>query len=100
MSAELNTPGDNVDQRASLRPTRWVRGRHVALVLLTALAGFICVRSSYTALRDRGAAVWALSLMLCFLAAALWTLTVSLLRSGPPARTAPGDDQAPADDRL
>jgi hypothetical protein len=99
MSAEPNTAVDKVDERAPQRPDRWARMRHLALVLLTAFVGFICIRSSYTALRDRGAAVWALSLMLCFLAASSWMLTFSLLRSGRPKKTAPQDGPAPVEDR-
>jgi len=96
MSAETNAAVHKADERAPQRPDRWARTRHLALVLLTAFVGFICIRSSYLALRDRGAAVWALSLMLCFLAASSWTLTFSLLRSRRSNKTAPQDGPAPA----
>jgi len=99
MSAETSAAVDTADERAPKRPDRWARTRHLALVLLTAFVGFICIRSSYLALRDRGAAVWALSLMLCFLAASSWTLTFSLLRSRRSNKTAPQDGPAPAEEK-
>ena len=99
MAAEPNASVEHVDRRVSLQPNRWARRRQLALVVLTVFVGFICIRSSYTALRDRGAAVWALSLMLCFLAASSWTLALSLLRSGRSNRTAPQDGPAPAEDK-
>jgi len=99
MSAEPNASVENVDRRVSLQPNRWARRRQLALVVLTAFVGFICIRSSYTVLRDRRAAVWALSLMLCFLAASSWTLALSLLRSGRSNKTAPQEAPAPAEDK-
>ena len=99
MSAEPNVVVDQADARPPRRPDRWARTRHLALVLLSAFVGFICIRSSYLALRDRGAAVWALSLMLCVLAASSWMLTFSLLRSRRSNKTGPQDGPAPAEDR-
>ena len=64
-----------------IRANRLAQARRVALVILTAFIGYICIRNSYATLRDRDAAVWALSLMWCVLAASSWAITVSLLRS-------------------
>ena len=72
---------ETTDPDASPKPKAWARRRQLALVVLTAFAGFVCFRSSYFALRDRGPAVWALALMLALMAAACWTLTFSLIRS-------------------
>jgi hypothetical protein len=79
---------------ASPRPNPWARRRHLALVALTGFVGFVCFRSSYLALRDRGPAVWALALMLSVLAAASWALTLSLIRSRRATRAA-GPDRPP-----
>jgi drug/metabolite transporter (DMT)-like permease len=84
--------GETAEREASPRPNRWVRGRRLALVALTAFAGSVFFRSSYFALRDRGPAVWALALMLALLAAACWTLTFSLIRSRRATR-APAPDE-------
>ena len=64
-----------------IRANRLARVRQVALMVVTAHLGYVCIRNSYEALRDRGASVWALSLMWCVLAASSWAITVSLLRS-------------------
>ena len=86
---------DKTTEHASLsRRDSWARRRHVALVALTAFIGFVCFRSSYFALRDRGPAVWALALMLSVLAAASWALTLSLIRSRGATRGA-GPDRQP-----
>lgn len=60
---------------------RLARVRHVALLVVTAHLGYICIWTSYEVLRDRRASAWALSLMWCVLGASSWAITVSLLRS-------------------
>ena len=85
---------ETAEREASPRPSPWARRRHLALVVLTAFVGFVCFRSSYFALRDRGPAVWALALMLSVLAAASWALTLSLIRSRGATRGA-GPDRQP-----
>jgi hypothetical protein len=73
--------GETTERDALPRPNSWARRRHLALVALTAFAGFVFFRNSYVVLRDRGPAVWALALMLALIAAACWTLTFSLIRA-------------------
>ena len=77
----LHFPAVKAAQQPPPLRSRWSRWRHGALVLLTAMAGGLFVRSGYTTLRDRGPSFWILSLMLCVLAAASWTLTVGLVRA-------------------
>ena len=86
--------GETTERDALPRPNSWARRRHLALVALTAFAGFVFFRNSYFVLRDRGPAVWALALMLALIAAACWTLTFSLIRARRATR-APAPEPQP-----
>jgi len=81
VTGEPDVSVETPERRVAPRSDRWARRRHLALVALASFVGYICFRSGFVALRDRGPSGWALSLMLCLLAAASWTLAFSLVRS-------------------